>query len=84
MDFEAYCVKCRAKREVKDGTVKETSNGRKMAQGTCPVCGTKVTRFLVEQERGIKLRFRTTIPHEKSNPNAFPLRNIGVACCLCQ
>jgi hypothetical protein len=46
MDFEAYCVKCRTKRKVKNGTVKETSNGRKMAQGTCPVCGTKVTRFL--------------------------------------
>jgi hypothetical protein len=46
MDFEAYCVKCRKKRNIKNGTVKETSNGRKMAQGTCPECGTKVTRFL--------------------------------------
>ena len=50
MDFEAYCVKCRAKRAIKDGTVKETANGRKMAQGTCPVCGTKVTRFLASKK----------------------------------
>lgn len=46
MDFEGYCVKCREKRAVKKGEVKETANGRKMAQGVCPTCGTKVTRFL--------------------------------------
>ena len=46
MDFEAYCVKCRKKVEVKNGTIKVAANGRKMAQGTCPVCKTKVTRFL--------------------------------------
>mgnify|MGYP001027005697 CR=1 FL=1 len=46
MDFEAYCVKCRQKRQIKGGTVKVAANGRKMAQGTCPVCKTKVTRFL--------------------------------------
>ncbi len=46
MDFEGYCVKCRKKQAVKNGEVKETANGRKMAQGICPQCGTKVTRFL--------------------------------------
>jgi hypothetical protein len=50
VDFEAYCVKCRKKREVKGGTVKQTANGRQMAQGTCPVCGTKVTRFLSSEK----------------------------------
>lgn len=52
MEFEAYCVKCRKKQKVKSGTVKEASNGRKMAQGTCPVCGTKVTRFLSTKKEG--------------------------------
>jgi hypothetical protein len=46
MDFEAYCVKCRKKQKVKNGVVKESAKGRKMAQGICPVCGTKVNRFL--------------------------------------
>ncbi len=46
MEFEGYCVKCREKRQIKDGEVKETPNGRQMAQGICPKCGTKVTRFL--------------------------------------
>jgi NAD-dependent SIR2 family protein deacetylase len=43
--YEAYCVKCRAKREF-EGSVVELKNGRKAAQGTCPVCGTKVMRIL--------------------------------------
>ena len=46
MEFEGYCVKCRKKVPVKNGETKKTTNGRKMAQGTCPHCGTKVTRFL--------------------------------------
>jgi hypothetical protein len=43
--YEAYCVKCRAKREF-EGTEVELKNGRKAAQGICPVCGTKVMRIL--------------------------------------
>lgn len=41
---EAYCVKCKEKREF-TGNV-ETTNGRRFAKGICPVCGTKVTRIL--------------------------------------
>jgi hypothetical protein len=42
--YNGYCVKCRAKRDF-SGEVTET-NGRRMAKGTCPVCGTKMTRIL--------------------------------------
>lgn len=41
---EAYCVKCKQKREF-SGHV-EVTNGRRMAKGTCPVCGTKLNRIL--------------------------------------
>jgi hypothetical protein len=51
MEFEAYCVKDRKKVICKNGEVKETANGRKMAQGTCPNCGTKVTRFLATPKK---------------------------------
>ncbi len=51
MEFEAYCVKCRQKRTIKNGTQKHTANGRQMAQGTCPVCGTTVTRFLSAEKK---------------------------------
>ncbi len=46
MDFEAYCVKCRTKRQIKGGKIEVSKSGRRMAKGICPVCGTKVTRFL--------------------------------------
>jgi len=42
---DAYCVKCKEKREF-EGTVKVSDSGRRMAQGICPVCGTKVNRIL--------------------------------------
>ena len=40
----AYCVKCKEKRDF-TGVVVE-KNGRRMAQGICPVCNTKVNRIL--------------------------------------
>jgi hypothetical protein len=46
MEFEGYCVKCRQKRTIKNGVVAKTATGKEMAKGTCPVCGTKVNRFL--------------------------------------
>jgi hypothetical protein len=46
MDFEGYCVKCRKKVQIKNGTEGTTAKGRPVAKGTCPVCGTKVNRFL--------------------------------------
>lgn len=45
-EYEAYCVKCREKRTMKDASVTETKNGRKMAKGKCPVCGTTMNKFL--------------------------------------
>ena len=50
MEFQGYCVKCREKRTIKDGTVGETAKGRPMVKGSCPVCGTTVTRFLSDKE----------------------------------
>ena len=37
-------MKCTEKRDC-EGEVAET-NGRRMAKGTCPVCGTKMNRIL--------------------------------------
>src|SRR5919199_3476009 len=41
---EFYCVKCKEKRQA-EGNVVET-NGRRMAKGKCPVCGTNLNRIL--------------------------------------
>jgi len=50
MDFVGYCVKCRKQVQIKQGKVLKTAKGRPMAKGTCPTCGTTVTRFLSENE----------------------------------
>jgi hypothetical protein len=50
MEFEGYCVKCKTKRNVKEGRVEKTAKGRSIAKGRCPVCGTTVTRFLSDKE----------------------------------
>jgi len=43
---EAYCVKCREKREMSDAEEVTMKNGRKAMQGKCKVCGTKLFRIL--------------------------------------
>jgi hypothetical protein len=42
---EAYCVKCRAKREMKDAKSITMKNGKPATQGVCPTCGTKMFRI---------------------------------------
>lgn len=37
---EAYCVKCKAKKEIKASKEVTMKNGRKALKGTCPTCGT--------------------------------------------
>ncbi len=41
----AYCVKCKAKREVQNPQNVTMKNGRKAVTGRCPVCGTKLFRI---------------------------------------
>ena len=41
MAVVAYCVKCKAKKEMVDPQEGVTKNGRVITKGTCPDCGTK-------------------------------------------
>ena len=43
--MQAYCVKCRTKREMRDAKAIIMKNGRPATQGVCPVCGTKMFRI---------------------------------------
>lgn len=43
--MEAYCVKCREKREIKDPVADYNAAGAPVTKGTCSVCGTKVYRM---------------------------------------
>ncbi len=43
--MQAYCMKCRTKREMKDTKKITMKNGRPATQGVCPICGTKMFRI---------------------------------------
>ena len=38
--MQAYCVKCREKREMNSPHDETTKNGKPIIKGACPVCGT--------------------------------------------
>jgi hypothetical protein len=43
--MEGYCVKCKAKREMKNATPTTLKNGKPATQGICPTCGTKMFKI---------------------------------------
>ncbi|MCZ6535972.1 MAG: DUF5679 domain-containing protein [Dehalococcoidia bacterium] len=43
--MQAYCVKCRASRDIRNPQQITMKNGRPATQGTCPTCGTKMFRI---------------------------------------
>lgn len=43
--MQAYCMKCRVKREIKNAKAITMKNGKPATQGVCSVCGTKVFRI---------------------------------------
>jgi len=43
--MQAYCVKCRAKKEMRDARAITMKNGKPATQGVCPTCGTKMFRI---------------------------------------
>ena len=45
MATQAYCVKCKAKREMKNEKQVTMKNGRGAISGTCSVCDTKMFKI---------------------------------------
>ena len=43
--MDAYCVKCKTKREMKDAKNVTMKNGKGAAEGVCPTCGTKLFKI---------------------------------------
>jgi len=43
--MQAYCMKCRAKKEMVEPVQVTMKNGRPATQGKCPVCQTKMFRI---------------------------------------
>jgi len=42
---QAYCVKCRKKRDMVNPTKVTLKNGKPAMKGKCPVCGTSLFRI---------------------------------------
>jgi len=47
---ENYCLKCKKKQQIENVVEKTAKNGRKMQQGNCKVCNTKVSKFIKKTE----------------------------------
>ncbi len=43
---KAYCVKCKAKRDIKNPVMEVMKNKRKRVHGKCPTCGGKIGVFV--------------------------------------
>ncbi|HXG07643.1 MAG TPA: DUF5679 domain-containing protein [Nitrososphaera sp.] len=43
--MQAYCLKCRTTRDMRNVQQVTLKNGRPATQGSCPVCGTKMYRI---------------------------------------
>ena len=43
--MQAYCMKCKDKREMKNAEQTTMKNGRPATKGICPECGTKMFKI---------------------------------------
>jgi NAD-dependent SIR2 family protein deacetylase len=43
--MQGYCVKCKAKKEMKDAKAVTMKNGKPATQGKCPDCGTTMFKI---------------------------------------
>ena len=48
---EYYCVKCKAKREMKDAERVTMKNGKPALKGKCSVCGTPINTILGAEKK---------------------------------
>jgi len=43
--MEGYCMKCKAKKEIKNPKEVTMKNGKPAVEGICPDCGTKIFKI---------------------------------------
>ena len=46
----SYCLKCKKNTESINPRVSKTSNGKTMILSKCAICGSKISKFIKEQE----------------------------------
>lgn len=76
---QLYCVKCRAKREVKEYEEVKTKNGRHAIKAKCPVCHTSMFKFVKNLTKGSGSSFSSfgsptgrDVPQQPTTPRPPP------------
>ncbi len=65
---EGYCVKCKAKRQIKGEQQVIMKNGRPATRGTCSVCGTKMFKIGGGPSKAVKKGMTKPKPKSKAKP----------------
>jgi hypothetical protein len=72
-EIKAYCMKCKAERSIQNVQIVTTKNGRPAANGACPVCGTKMFKFLPSSYKAMAAPMAEAAPAAPaSEPPAEP------------
>ncbi|HEX2306563.1 MAG TPA: DUF5679 domain-containing protein [Nitrososphaeraceae archaeon] len=67
---EGYCVKCKAKRQIKGEQQVIMKNGRPATKGTCSVCGTKMFKIGGGPSKAVKKGKTKPRPKPKPKPKS--------------
>ena len=63
--MEAYCMKCKTKREIKDPVASFNAKGSPITKGVCPECGTKMFRMgKTDAHEGMEKPEKVAAPRE--------------------
>ncbi len=73
--MQAYCMKCRTKREMKDAKSITMKNGRPATQGVCPVCGTKM--FRIGKSQAFNNYFANIFANELYSTKRYQMTSLG-------
>jgi DNA topoisomerase-1 len=71
--LQAYCVKCKTKRDIANPQPVYTEKGTAATRGTCPVCGTALFRMgATEAHAGLPKPEKTATPKpdKKTKPSS--------------
>ena len=71
-EIKAYCMKCKAERTIQNVQIVTTKNGRPAANGACPVCGTKMFKFLPSSYKAMAAPMAEAAPEAPAAPAAEP------------
>ena len=71
-EIKAYCMKCKAERVIQNVQIVTTKNGRPAANGACPVCGTKMFKFLPSSYKAMAAPAVEAAPAAEAIPASDP------------